>query len=67
METQKLNKQLKRAIVNYMFDNAAEFQLINTTTDKFRQYIYTEQGEYCFGGEQVSKFIGDVGRLVNNY
>lgn len=62
-----MNKELKKAIVNYMFDNATEFQLINATKERFRQYIYTEQGEYCYGGEQVAAFILDVEKLVKNY
>ena len=61
-----MNKELKKTIVNYMFDNATEFQLINATSEKFRQYLYTEQGKYCSGGEQVAAFIFDVEKLVKN-
>ena len=62
-----MNKELKKAIVTYKYDNATEFQLINATQERFRQYIYTEQGEYCYGGEQVAAFILDVEKLVKNY
>ena len=62
-----MNKELKKAIVNYMFDNATEFQLINATQERFRQYIYTEKGDYCYGGQLVVDFVSDVNKLVNNY
>ena len=60
-----MNKELKQAIVNYMFDNANEFQLLNATTNQFRQYIFTEKGEYCFGGQKVSEFINMVDKLLD--
>lgn len=33
-----MNTQLKKEIANYMLDNSKEFQLINSTTEEFRQY-----------------------------
>jgi len=59
-----MNKELKRAIVNYMFDNANEFQLVNSTVKNFSQYIYTPDGNFCFGGEEVSDFISSVYNLI---
>jgi len=61
-----MNKELKKAIINYMFDNEKEFSLINSTTEKFRQYVYTPEGEYCFGGEKVSEFINMTEKLINS-
>lgn len=60
-----MNKELKIAIVNFMFENDKVFQLTNTTTKQFRQYIYTPDGEYCFGGENVSEFIDMTYGLIN--
>lgn len=62
-----MSKELKKAIVNYMFDNAAEFQLSNDTRAKFKQYIYDETGNYCFGGSDVSDFITAAEKLVRGY
>jgi len=62
-----MNKDLKKAIVNYMFDNDTEFQLINETVKKFRQYIYDETGEYCFGGKEASYFIDCVKKLIKDF
>ena len=57
-------KDLKQAIIAYMFENDKEFQLVNKTTEKFRQYIYTPEGNYCFGGEEVRNFINAVDDLI---
>lgn len=59
-----MNKDLKKAIVTWMFENSTEFQLLNATKEKFRQYIYTPDGEYCFGGKVVSEFINQCYTLV---
>ena len=60
-----MNKELKQAIINFMFENNTEFQLINKTTEKFRQYIYDASGNYCFGGKAVHSFIQIADKLVN--
>lgn len=59
-----MNLELKKAIFNYMADNQNEFQLVNSTTKKFSQYLYTPEGEYCFGGKAVSEFICQVDKLL---
>ena len=58
-----MNLQLKVAIFNYMIENNAESQLVNTTIEHFKQYIYTPDGNYCFGGEEVSNFIIVIDKL----
>jgi hypothetical protein len=59
-----MNKELKKAIVNYMFDNSTEFQLLNATTEKFRAYIYDADGEYLIGGQTVGNFISEAAKLI---
>ncbi len=59
-----MNTQLKKAIIDYIFSNLDEFQIVNSCKEEFRQYIYTEKGDYCIGGEVVSDFIFDVIRLI---
>ncbi len=61
-----MNKELKKAIINHIFDNATEFQLPNNTTDKFRNYIYDGDGEYLIGGKEVKEFINAAIKLLNN-
>ena len=58
-----MNLQLKKAIFNFMIDNSKVFNLVNHTKEHFRQYIYTPDGNYCFGGEEVSNFISSIDKL----
>ena len=59
-----MHKDLKKAIVNFVFDNSTEFQLLNATKERFRQYIFTPEGEYCFGRSEVIEFIRMTENLV---
>ena len=52
-----MNKELKRAIINFILDNEKEFQITNVTIEKFRNYIYDSSGSYLIGGEDVRYFI----------
>ena len=61
-----MNLELKKAIVNYMFDNIKNFQLVSTTKEEFRQYIYTPKGQYCIGGEEVGNFIVNFYNIIKN-
>lgn len=61
-----MHNELKKAIVNFMLDNVKEFQLINRTSQEFKQYIYTDKGEYCIGGKEVSEFINKVDKYIIN-
>jgi len=62
--TNIMNTDLKKAIIDFMFENVDEFQLVNATTAHFRQYIYTQDGHYCIGGEVVSIFIENAEKLI---
>lgn len=56
---------LKQHIINHIFENRQDFQLHNNTVDKFRAYIYNQDGEYLeHGGEEVSDFIKEAIQLI---
>lgn len=59
-----MNKELKKAILVFILDNEKEFQIVNRSAKEFRQYIYTDKGEYCYGGEAVLKFIREAANLL---
>lgn len=59
-----MNNELKKAIVNFIFDNSKEFQLNNRTAEEFRPYIYSKEGKYLIGGEEVYEFIRDAIKLL---
>lgn len=52
-----MKKELKQAIINFIFKNEKVFQLKNTTANEFREYIYDSKGNYLIGGEDVANFI----------
>ena len=59
-----MNTELKKEIVNWIFENEKEFQITNRCTQHFRQAIYTEEGEYYLNGEEVYKFILNAIKLL---
>ena len=61
-----MNKELKKAIIAYIFENEKQFQITNNVTDKFRAYIYDSKGEYLIGGQQVYNFIEAAIDLIIN-
>lgn len=59
-----MEKELKRAIINFIIDNEGDLQLTNNTTHKFGSYIYDSAGNYIIGGEKVSDFIENVIKII---
>jgi len=55
---------LKKKIIEWIFDNINEFQIVNRCVDAFREYIYDKNGEYLIGGDDVSDFIEDEIKLI---
>lgn len=58
-----MEAQLKDAIIKSVQENKTEFQLLNATKDKFRNYIFNEEGNYLIGGEKVHEFISQFIKL----
>ncbi len=59
---------LMQSICNYIFENRQEFNLTNSVTTHFRDYIFDDAGEYLeHGGKQVSSFILRQIKLVQKY
>lgn len=59
-----MHKELKKAIIDFLFENENLFQRTNGTVNHFKQYIYTEKGEHCIGGKEVYDFIRDAEKLL---
>ena len=60
-----MNKELKQAIINFIFDNSKDFQLHNAVVSKFKAYIYDPEGNYLIGGKDVANFIDEAIKLIN--
>lgn len=61
-----MKTELKKAIINFIFENLNDFQINNATTNKFRPYIYDAEGHYLIGGEEVSNFVSEAIKLLRN-
>ena len=57
-------QELKKAIINWLFDNKNAWQRTNACRDYFRPYIYDSNGNYLISGEEVSDFISNVDKLI---
>lgn len=61
-----MKKELKQAIINFIFDNEKDFQLVNNAVNKFRNYIYDDRGNFLIGGEEIRDFIKKAIDLLTN-
>lgn len=61
-----MHKELKRAIIDWLFENENAWQRVNSCTEEFREYIYNKDGNYLIGGEDVSRFITSTEKLLYN-
>lgn len=59
-----MNKKLKKAIFEWLYENENEFQLVNSCVEHFKDYIYDKNGEYLIGGDVVSSFIDKAEKLL---
>lgn len=59
-----MRTELKKAIIDFIFENEKEFQINNAVTEKFRAYIYDADGNFLIGGEDVSEFIYKAIKLI---
>ena len=55
-----MKKELKQAIVKFVFDNENDHQLVNNTVKEFSDYIYSKSGNYLIGGKEVRDFIVNI-------
>jgi hypothetical protein len=59
-----MRTELKKAIIDFIFEGEKEFQINNAVTQKFRAYIYDADGNYLIGGKDVSEFIDKAIKLI---
>lgn len=59
-----MKTELKKSIINFILHNEKDFQIVNSTNQAFREYIYNKDGNYLIGGEDVAMFIKDAIKLL---
>ena len=57
-------KELKAAIFQWLLDNENRWQRVNACTEAFREYIYSQNGNYLIGGKVVAEFITNANKLL---
>jgi len=57
-------KELKKAILLWLLENKNIWQRVNTCVDEFRNYIYSDNGDYLIGGVNVYNFIINADKLL---
>ena len=59
-----MNKDLKRAIINWLLDNENRWMRVIECYREFRPYIYDIKGNYLIGGKEVSDFISQADKFL---
>lgn len=64
MEVLTVRKELKKAIIDWLYENENKWQRVNSCTREFTGYIYNDKGEYLIGGKEVANFVKDAEKLL---
>lgn len=59
--------ELKKAIIDWLYENEHRWQRVRACTDAFWQYISDENGDYIIGGEDVNVFIHIADDMLFRY
>lgn len=59
-----INLQLKQAIINYMIENYNLFWRLNSTTKKFKNYIYDENWNYLIWWKDIIERIEQIDKMI---
>ena len=62
--SEKRTMELKKAIIDWLFDNKNAWQRTSACREYFRPYIYNSDGIFLIGGEEVSDFITEADKLI---
>lgn len=59
-----MNTELKKAIIDWLFNNPNAWQRVNACSEHFRPYIYDEKGNFLISGENIHDFIVKADKLI---
>lgn len=62
--SEKRTMELKKSIIDWLFDNKNAWQRTSACREYFRPYIYNVDGNFLIGGEEVSDFITEADKLI---
>lgn len=59
-----INKELKKCIILWLLENENVFNRLNACIEHFKLYIYTPEGQFLIGGEDVYNYIKELEKLI---
>ena len=59
-----MKKELKKEIIVWLIENENKWQRVNSCKKEFREYIFSNSGDYLIGGEEVHEFITGADDLI---
>ena len=60
-------KELKKQIIQWLFDNENVWQRTNACIEEFKPYIYNKDGNYLIGGADTVLFIEKAEKLIYSF
>ena len=60
----KARKELRKAILDWLFENENAWNRVNACVEQFRMYIYDGRGQFLIGGKEVLGFIREADMLM---
>lgn len=62
--TERARLELKKSIIQWLFDNADTWNRTYVCVKYFRTYMYDVDGNWLIGGLEVYNFIMDANKLI---
>ena len=59
-----IHPELKKAIIDWYFENIDLFNRLNCCTKQFHHYIYGPDGNYLIGGENIYNFCKSMDKII---
>lgn len=59
-----INPELKKAIIEYLFNHINTFNRLNCTKEEFKNYIYDDNWNYLIWWKDISDWISTIEKLI---
>ena len=59
-----INPELKKAIINYIFEKYNVFNRLNNTIHNFKNYIYDENWNYLIWWKDILGWIQNIDKMI---
>lgn len=59
-----MNRELKKAILDWLYEHPDAWQRTNACREAFRPYLYDYNGNWLIGAEEIDEFISKAAKLI---